>query len=357
MWSKLDEIEARYRQLENELADPSVVNDRENYVKKSKEFSDLEEVLIPYRKYLKHKALAESSALELQTADDDELKQMLIEDAEMHRAEMVKLEAEIKMLLTPSDPNDKKDVILEIRAGAGGDEASLFAADLMRMYQRYSELMGWRFAVLDMSEIGLGGIKEVTCEIIGKNVYRYLRFESGVHRVQRVPATESSGRIHTSTVTVAVLPAAEDVDVEINEKDLKIDVYRSSGAGGQHVNKTSSAIRITHLPTGAVVACQDERSQLQNKEKAMRILRSHIYQAEQDRLAKERAADRKEQVGTGERSEKIRTYNFPQSRVTDHRIGLTLHNLPQILSGEELGKIVEPLQQDYQARQLAGAHA
>ena len=288
----------------------------------------------------------------MQTADDDELKEMLREDVEANRLEMEKLEAELKSLLTPSDPNDKKDVILEIRAGAGGDEASLFAADLMRMYQRYSEIMGWRFSVLDMNEIGLGGIKEVTCEITGRNVYRYLRFESGVHRVQRVPATESSGRIHTSTVTVAVLPAAEDVDVEVHEKDLKIDTYRASGAGGQHVNKTSSAIRITHLPTGVVVACQDERSQLQNKEKAMRILRSHIYLAEQEKLAKERAADRKEQVGTGERSEKIRTYNFPQSRVTDHRIGLTLHNLPQILAGEELGKIVEPLQQDSDRKSL-----
>jgi len=354
MWSKLEEIEKKHAELENELADPQVIKNRELFVKKSKEFAELNEVIVPYRKYLKLKEEHETNMAELERGDDDELLEMLREDNSRLEGELERIEAELKVLLTPTDPNDKKDVIIEIRAGAGGDEASLFAAELFRMYQRYSEIKGWRFKVLEASEIGLGGIKEVTSEIIGRNVYRFLRFESGVHRVQRVPTTESQGRIHTSTVTVAVLPAAEDVDVEINEKDLKIDTYRASGAGGQHVNKTSSAIRITHIPTGVVVSCQDERSQLQNKEKALKILRSHLYKIEQERLARERAADRKEQIGTGERSEKIRTYNFPQNRVTDHRIGLTQHNLTQMLSGEALETIIEPLQQDYQARMLSG---
>jgi peptide chain release factor 1 len=355
MFDKLESIEKRCLELEGELAQPEIFANREVYIKKSKEYADLEEIVVPYQRYMKLKADYDANALELDATDDAELREMLKEENERLLHELDKLEAELTALLMPTDPNDKKDVIIEIRAGAGGDEASLFAAELMRMYQRYAEIKGWRFAVLDTNEIGLGGVKEVTCEITGRNVYRFLRFESGVHRVQRVPVTESSGRIHTSTVTVAVLPAAEDVDIALNEKDLKIDVYRSSGAGGQHVNKTSSAIRITHLPTGLVVTCQDERSQLQNKEKAYRILRSHLYQAEQERLWRERAADRKGQVGTGERSEKIRTYNFPQNRVTDHRIGLTQHNLQQILAGEGLDDFVVPLQQDYQTRMLAGA--
>ncbi len=354
MFQKLESIEKRYLELEEELSRSDVLSDRELYIKRSKEFAEIEEIMLPYRRYLKVKTSLDANAAEFESTDDADLREMLKEEIDQQKAKLDELEAELKSLLMPSDPNDKKDVIIEIRAGAGGDEASLFAAELMRMYQRYAELKSWKFNVLEMSEIGLGGIKEVTCEITGRNVYRYLRFESGVHRVQRVPVTESSGRIHTSTITVAVLPAAEEVDIELNEKDLKVDVYRASGAGGQHVNKTSSAIRLTHLPTGLVVTCQDERSQLQNKEKAYRILRSHLYQAEQERLEKERAADRKGQVGTGERSEKIRTYNFPQSRVTDHRIGLSQHNLPQILAGETLDDFIVPLQQDFQAKMLAG---
>ncbi|MBQ4145198.1 MAG: peptide chain release factor 1 [Clostridia bacterium] len=343
MFDKLSFIENQFEELANKISDPEVIADQDTWRKLCKEHSDLSPIVDKYREYKANKDTIEEAKLMMDDPDSDkEFKEMLAEETKQAKENIIKIEEELKILLLPKDPNDDKNVIVEIRGGAGGDEAALFAGDLFRMYSMYADSMRWKTEVLNLSEIGIGGIKEVTFMIEGAGAYSRLKFESGVHRVQRVPETESSGRIHTSTVTVAVLPEVDDVEVEINPDDLQIDTYRSSGAGGQHVNKTESAIRITHIPTGIVVACQDERSQHKNREAAMKMLRSRLYDMmEQERNASI-AADRKSQVGTGDRSERIRTYNFPQGRMTDHRIGLTLYKLEQIMNGD-LDEIIDAL--------------
>ncbi len=343
MFEKLSFIEQQFENLAQRISDPEVIADQETWRKLCKEHSDLSPIVDKYREYKQNKNTIDDANLMLDDPDTDkEFKEMLIEEIKEAKENIATIEEELKILLLPKDPNDDKNVMVEIRGGAGGDEAALFAGDLFRMYSMYADAQRWKTEVLNLSEIGIGGIKEVTFMIEGEGAYSKLKFESGVHRVQRVPETESSGRIHTSTVTVAVLPEVDDVEVEINPEDLQIDTYRSSGAGGQHVNKTESAIRITHLPTGIVVACQDERSQHKNREAAMKMLRTRLYDMmEQERNASI-AADRKSQVGTGDRSERIRTYNFPQGRMTDHRIGLTLYKLEQIMNGD-LDEIIDAL--------------
>jgi len=343
MFEKLSFIEQQFDKLAEKISDPEVIADQETWRKLCKEHSDMSPIVEKYREYKKNKNTIDEANMMLDDPDaDKEFKEMLVEEIKEAKENIVKIEEELKILLLPKDPNDDKNVMVEIRGGAGGDEAALFAGDLFRMYSMYADTKRWKTEVLNLSEIGIGGIKEVTFMIEGEGAYSRLKFESGVHRVQRVPETESSGRIHTSTVTVAVLPEVDDVEVEINPDDLQIDTYRSSGAGGQHVNKTESAIRITHIPTGIVVACQDERSQHKNREAAMKMLRTRLYDMmEQERNASI-AADRKSQVGTGDRSERIRTYNFPQGRVTDHRIGLTLYKLEQIMNGD-LDEIIDAL--------------
>ncbi len=355
MLEKLKEIEEKFVELENRMAQPEVYSDVNAYAKLAKDQKELAPVVETYRRYRKFEDTAnEAKALLDAGTDDPEFKEMLREEFEDAKQQMEAVAEELKLLLLPRDPNDEKNVIVEIRGGAGGDEAALFAYNLYRMYSMYAETKRWKTEIANINETEIGGIKEVSFVIEGMGAYSRLKFESGVHRVQRVPDTEASGRIHTSTVTVAVLPEMDEVDFQINPTDLQIDTFRSSGAGGQHVNKTESAIRITHLPTGTVVECQDERSQHKNRDRAMKILASRLYEAEQAKKNAELAAERKSQVGTGDRSERIRTYNFPQGRVTDHRIGLTLYKIEQIMNGD-LDELFDALITADQAERLKAA--
>ena len=346
MWDKLATIEERYREIEAQMGQPEVATDPEQMAKLGRDYKELEEIVVPYREALRLKHQLEQSKAELRESSDEELRELLKTDIEELEPQLASYEKQLKALVTPKDPLDVKDCIVEIRAGAGGDEAALFAGELLGMYTAFAQRRGWRVSLIDRQETGLKGIKEAVIDVHGRGAYGWLRHESGVHRVQRVPVTESSGRIHTSTATVAVLPEAGDVEIEVREADLKIDTYRASGAGGQHVNKTSSAIRMTHMPTGIVVTCQDERSQLQNKEKALKVLKAKLFQAEQEKLTSERTENRRSQVGTGGRSEKIRTYNFPESRITDHRFGMKAHNLEAFLAGDIEGLLQRLRTQD-----------
>jgi peptide chain release factor 1 len=351
LFEKLRQIEERSEELTRALADPKILSQPAEYARLRKEHAESIEIVDRFREYrdvLKRLGEAKHLAAE---SDDRELVELARAEVETLAERQQALEAELKRLLLPRDPNDDKNVFVEIRAGAGGDEAGLFAAELMRMYMKYAERQRWRVEVMDVSPTGVGGVKEAILFVQGRGAWSRLKFERGVHRVQRVPATESAGRIHTSTVTVAVLPEAEDVDVRIDEKDLRVDVYRSSGPGGQGVNTTDSAVRITHLPTGLVVTCQDERSQIKNRAKAMRVLKARLLERAQQEQQAAIAADRRSQVGTGERSEKSRTYNFPQNRVTDHRVGVTLHRLPDILDGD-LDELIDALAAAEQVERL-----
>lgn len=354
MFDKLARVAERYEELNQLMADPEVATDPERLRAYAVEQAELEEVVTAYRRHRAlQKELAETRAmLEGGERLDEEMEALVREEVERLEVERDEFEERLKRLLLPRDPNDERNVIVEIRAGAGGDEAGLFAANLFRMYTRYAEDHGWKVALISANETGLGGFKEVIFEVRGRGAYSRLKYESGVHRVQRVPATEASGRIHTSTATVIVLPEMEEVEVEINPNDLRIDVFRSSGHGGQSVNTTDSAVRITHLPTGMVVTCQDEKSQLQNKLKAMRVLRARLYEIEEQQRLKALGETRRGQIGTGDRSEKIRTYNFPQNRVTDHRIGLTSYQLDAVLNGA-LDEFIDALATSEQAARLA----
>ncbi|MDD4688359.1 MAG: peptide chain release factor 1 [Eubacteriales bacterium] len=351
MFDKLSFIEEKYEELTQRVSDPSVISDQNLFRQLCKEQSDITPIVEKYREYKAVRENVEEARSLLNESLDKDFKEMVQMEFDEGREKLVAIEEELKVLLLPKDPNDDKNVIVEIRGGAGGDEAALFAANLLRMYQMYGESRNWKSEILSLSETGLGGIKEVSFQISGQGAYSRLKYESGVHRVQRVPATESSGRIHTSTVTVAVLPEVEDVEVEINQNDLRIDVFRAGGPGGQCVNTTDSAVRITHVPTGLVVSCQDEKSQLKNKEKGMKILRSRLFDLMQQKQHDEIASERKSQVGTGDRSERIRTYNFPQGRCSDHRIGLTLHRLDAIMNGD-LDEIIDSLITYYQTEKL-----
>jgi peptide chain release factor 1 len=352
IWHKLVEVEQRFEELGRKLSDPETIKNREQFMLFSKEHKELTEIVATYRAYIKAKEEFDGSQELLNNSKDPDMLSMAKEESELLQKELDGLEQRLTILLLPKDPNDEKNVILEIRAGTGGDEAAIFAGELFRLYTRYCEDKTWRVEILSCSDAERGGFKEVIAMITGKGAFSRMKYERGVHRVQRVPETEAQGRIHTSTVTVAVLPEAEDVEVELFDKDLRIDVYRSGGPGGQSVNTTDSAVRITHLPTGIVVAMQDEKSQTKNKDKAMRVLRARILEKKQEEQEAERRADRRNQVGTGERSEKIRTYNFPQSRLTDHRIGLSLYSLDQVMDGD-LDQVVEPLIAHYQAEALS----
>ena len=355
MIDRLEQMEQRYDELSAQMGLPEVITDHEKYQKAGRALRELQAPVEKFRELKQVRQGLEDARAMLAESDAD-MRAMAQEEIAALEPREVELEAEIKVLLLPKDPNDEKNVIVEIRAGTGGDEASLFAAEIFRMYTRFAEQHKWKVEVMSMSESGVGGYKEVIAIIEGERVYSQLKWESGVHRVQRVPATETQGRVHTSAITVAVLPEAEDVDIKIEAKDLRIDTFCSSGPGGQSVNTTYSAVRITHIPTGTVVSCQDEKSQIKNRDKGMRVLRSRLYEMEMDKQNAELAKTRKEQVGTGDRSEKIRTYNFPQNRMTDHRIGLTLHQLDLVMEGR-LQPIVDALVTHYQAEQLKAGNS
>lgn len=354
LFGKLEILEKRFHEVNDMLCDPEVVSDREKYKSLMKDLKGLEPIVDKYRDYKKFSNLVkESKEILNESGLDKELKELAEEEMESAKERLKKISDELKILLLPKDPNDEKNVIIEIRGGAGGEEAALFSAALFRMYSMYAESRHWKTELLNYNETQLGGYKEISFLISGEGAYSRLKYESGVHRVQRVPETEAQGRVHTSTVTVAVLPEAEDVEIDINPVDLQIDTYRAGGAGGQHVNKTESAIRITHIPTGVVVECQDERSQYKNKDKAMKVLRSRLLEAKRKEHDEEIAEERRSQVGTGDRSERIRTYNYPQSRMTDHRIGLTIYRLGAILDGD-IDEIIDALITADRASKLSG---
>jgi len=351
MMEQLEKLEKRYREIDEKMARPEVATDLQQLQALAQERASLDEVVTIYREYKAvAKSLDETRGM-LDDGLDDDMAALARQEIESLEAKLDKLTAELKIALLPKDPNDEKDIIMEIRAGAGGNEAALFAADLFRMYSRYAQSRGWETEILSMNESGIGGFKEIIFEVRGKGAFSRLKYERGVHRVQRVPVTEASGRIHTSTATVAVLPKAEEVDIDISPDDLKVDIFHSGSAGGQNVNKVATAVRMTHLPTGMVVTCQDERSQLQNKTKALAVLRTRLLDIERQKQEQQITSDRRKQVGTGDRAEKIRTYNFPQDRISDHRVNFNLHNLPRFMEGE-LDELIDTLATTEQAKQL-----
>lgn len=352
MFDKLEDLLIRLEEVLSELGEPDVANNQERFQKLMKEQAELQPIVDAYKEYKKSKETIEDSLAMLEEENDEEMREMLKEELADAKKRVEELEHELKILLLPKDPNDNKNVIVEIRAGAGGDEAALFAAEIYRMYVKYAESQRWKTEMLSLNENGIGGFKEVTFMINGQGAYSKLKYESGVHRVQRVPETESGGRIHTSTITVAIMPEAEEIDFHLDMNDCKFDVFRASGNGGQCVNTTDSAVRLTHIPTGIVISCQDEKSQLKNKDKALKVLRSRLYEMELEKQHDAEAEARRSQVGTGDRSEKIRTYNFPQGRVTDHRIKLTLHRLDSIMNGD-IGEIIDNLIAADQAAKLS----
>ena len=352
MFDKLEDILDRYHEIEDEMMNPNVVNDQNRYRRLRKEQSDLSDIVEKYKQYKETQSSIEDSITMLNEENDEDIREMAKEELNSCKQQLTMIEEELKVLLLPKDPNDDKNVIVEIRGGAGGDEAALFASELYRMYVRYAERAHWKIDMMNLNENGIGGFKEAIFMINGKGAYSKLKYESGVHRVQRVPVTESGGRIHTSTATVAIMPEAEEVDVDLDMNDCKFDVFRSSGNGGQCVNTTDSAVRLTHAPSGIVISCQDEKSQLKNKDKAIKILRSKLYELELEKAQSAEAANRRSQVGTGDRSEKIRTYNFPQGRVTDHRIKLTVHQLDAVMDGD-LQEIIDSLTAADQAAKLS----
>ena len=354
MIDKLEDITMRYQEIVNELNSPDVASDHNRFLSLMKDQNELAEIVEKYNEYKEVQSTIDESLEILNETTDEEFRELAKEELNESKERLSQIEEELKVILIPKDPNDTKNVIVEIRSGAGGDEAALFAADLYRMYARYAERQGWKIDMMSVNENGIGGFKEVVFMLIGKGVYSRMKYESGVHRVQRIPTTESGGRIHTSTATVAIMAEAEEVDIELDMNDCRIDVFRSSGNGGQSVNTTDSAVRITHVPTGIVISCQDEKSQIKNKDKALKVLRSKLYDLELEKAHSEEAQARRSQVGTGDRSEKIRTYNFPQGRVTDHRIKLTLHQLDDILDGD-IDELIDSLVTADQAAKLSHA--